>query len=138
MQWSDLPLNPPPRTLRQFAVLLMLCLGGMAVWQYTAHARLELATVLGVMAVVVGPLGLSCPRALRPVFIAWLTLAFPIGWTVSHVILTLLFWAVITPMAVASRLAGRDVLKLRRRRHVPTYWTPRERPAGVRSYFRQF
>jgi hypothetical protein len=138
MQWSDLPFNPPARTLRQFAVLLMLCLGGMSAWQYAAHAHHELAVVLGVMAVAVGPLGAAFPHVLRPVFVVWLTVAFPIGWTVSRVLLRLIFWLAITPTAVASRLAGRDVLRLRRPRHVRTYWTPKERPSGVRSYFRQY
>lgn len=138
MQWSDLPLNPSTRTLRQFAGLWILFIGGSAIWQYAVHARTQLGLVLGLLALSVGPAGLVFPRMLRPLFIAWLTLAFPIGWVVSRVVLMVLFWGVITPVAVVSRLFGRDVLKLRRQREITTYWTAKERPTDVRSYFRQF
>jgi saxitoxin biosynthesis operon SxtJ-like protein len=138
MQWSDLPLNPSTRTLRQFAGLWILFMGGSAIWQYLAHGRKELALVLGVLALVVGPVGLLFPRALRPLFVTWLAVAFPIGWTVSRIILMILFFGVITPVAVVCRLFGRDVLKLRRQPQAVTYWMPKERPVDVASYFRQF
>jgi hypothetical protein len=138
MQWSDLPLNPSNRTLRQFAGLWILFMGGSAIWQYAAHARTELALVLAILALTVGPAGLAFPRVLRPLFVTWLALAFPIGWAVSRIVLMILFWGVITPVAVIGRLFGRDVLKLRRQRQATTYWTPKERPGDVGSYFRQF
>ena len=138
MQWSDLPLNPSPRTLRQFAGLWILFFGGWAIWQYAAHARFDFALVLGIVAITVGPLGLLFPAAIKPIFVAWLTLAFPIGWVVSRVVLMLLFWGVMTPVGVALRLFGRDILDLRRPAGARTYWTAKERAVEVRSYFRQF
>jgi len=138
MQWSDLPLNPSTRTLRQFAGLWVLFFGGSAVWQYVAHSRTELAFTLGALAVTIGPLGLAFPRAIRPIFVAWLTLAFPIGWVVSRVLLMVLFFVVLTPVGLISRLAGRDLLRLRRPVNATTYWTPKEQPLGIRSYFRQY
>ena len=138
MQWSDLPLNPSTRTLRQFAGLWILFMAGLAVWQYAVHARTGLAVVLAALAVTVGPVGLVSPRLIKPVFVTWLTLAFPIGWVISRIILMILFWGVITPIAVVMRLSGRDVLGLRRQPGTTTYWTTKERPLAVRSYFRQF
>jgi hypothetical protein len=138
MQWSDLPLNPSSRTLRQFAGLWIAFFGGWAAWQYFVHARTELALVLGVLALTIGPIGLVFPPAVRPVFVTWLTLAFPIGWAVSRVVLMLLFWGVMTPVGLMSRFFGRDVLKLRRDDRATSYWTPKERPVELRSYFRQF
>ena len=138
MQWSDLPRDPSIRTLRQFAGLWILFFGGMAIWQYAVRARPELAMWLGILALTVGPVGLLFPRVLKPVFVTWLVLAFPIGWAVSRVVLMFLFWIVMTPVALAWRIFGRDALKLRRDPTATTYWTPKERPSGVGSYFRQF
>lgn len=138
MQWSDLPRNPSTRTLRQFAGLWILFMGGAAIWQYSVHARTGFATVLAMLALTVGPLGLVSPAAVRPVFVGWLILAFPIGWAVSRLMLMILFWGVITPIGATARLFGRDALKLRRQAQSTTYWAPKERPVGVRSYFRQF
>ena len=39
--------------------------------------------VLWGLAVVIGGVGLVAPAAIKPVFVAWTVLAFPIGWTVS-------------------------------------------------------
>lgn len=138
MKWSDIPRNPSPRMLRQFAGLWILFFGGMALWQYAVHARTELAFGLAALAVTIGPLGLLFPAAIKPVFVAWLVLVFPIGWLVSRVVLMTLFWGVMTPVGVVQRLFGRDVLGLRRNQQVTTYWIPKERFTEVRSYFRQF
>jgi hypothetical protein len=138
MQWSDLPLNPSDRTLRQFAGMWIVFFGGLATWQYVVHSRTELAVVLGALAITMGPIGLAFPRVLKPVFVAWLTLAFPIGWVVSRVLLMVLFFVVLTPVGMIARLAGRDVLALRRPSNATTYWAPKEQPLGMRSYFRQY
>jgi hypothetical protein len=138
MQWSDLPLNPSRRVLRQFAGLCILFFGGMAAWQYTVHDRQTLALILAAAAVIIGPLGLIAPAAVKPIFIAWLTLAFPIGWVVSRVLVALLFWAVMVPVGFVSRLAGRDVLQRQRRADRSSYWTPKPRPGGLHTYFRQY
>jgi hypothetical protein len=138
MQWSDLPLNPSDRTLRQFAGLWILFFGGFAVWQYIAHSRADFAMFLGALAITIGPLGLAFPRAIKPIFVGWLALAFPIGWVVSRVLLMVLFFVVLTPVALVAKTAGRDVLALRRRSDVTTYWKAKEQPVGISSYFRQY
>ena len=138
MKWSDIPRNPSPRMLRQFAGLWILFFAGMGLWQYLAHARTDLAFGLMALAFTIGPLGLMFPAAIKPIFVAWLVLAFPIGWLVSRVVLMILFWGVLTPVGVVQRLFGRDVLGLRRPQHVTSYWMPKERSTEVRSYFRQF
>ena len=45
-----------------------------------------------------------------------MVLAFPIGWTVSQVILLLMFYGLFTPIGLVFRLIGRDPLHRARRR----------------------
>ena len=137
MQWSDLPVKPSPRLLRQFAGLWIVFFGGLAVWHELAHGETRLAFVLGAVAITIGPAGLVWPSFIRPLFVGWLVLAFPIGWVVSRVLLVALF-LLITPVAMFFRVRGYDELKLRRRQGVTTYWTPKVRTTDVRSYLRQF
>ena len=73
---------------------------------------------------------------MKPVYVGWSVVAFPIGWFVSTVILGILFYALFTPIAFAFRLAGRDVL-VRRRSAVTTYWRPKLAARDPREYFRQ-
>jgi hypothetical protein len=136
MRWSDLPLDPSARTLRQFAGLWVVLFGGLALWA-GAHDLATRAVVFGALALTIGPAGFVWPAVVRPVFVGWLIAAFPIGWVVSRVLLVGLF-ASIVPVAVFFRLRRRDPLQLRRRTDRTTYWARKGVAGNVRSYLRQF
>jgi hypothetical protein len=89
-----------------------------------------------VLAVGVGLLGIARPRAVRLVFTGWLMAAFPIGWTVSQLMLGLLFFVIITPMALVFKAIKRDALRLRR--STPeSYYLPKT-GSDLKGYFHQF
>jgi hypothetical protein len=136
MRWSDIPFHPSSRTLRQFAGLWIVFFAGFAAWQWFRHERLILALVFLGLAVTVGPLGVFRPQAIRPIFVGWMCLVFPIGWVVSHVMLACAFYGVFTPISVLFRLIGRDALARRHRSDRSTYWTPKPTARDLRSYFR--
>jgi hypothetical protein len=138
MHWSDIPFDPPRKTLRQFAGLWLLAFGGLAVWEYAQRGHGTWALALAILALTVGPLGLVWPRLVRPIYVGWMVLAFPIGWLVSRLILAVMFYGVFTPVALVFRLIGRDALTLKCGEGRTTYWVPKPPPAGVRSYFNQF
>ncbi len=81
--------------------------------------------------------GIAFPRALRPVFVAWMVIVFPVSWLTSHLILACLFYGLFTPLAFVFRLIGRDCLGLGRRPEQESYWVAKPTPENVRSYFRQ-
>jgi len=136
VQWRDVLRPPKDQLLRQFAGLTLVVFGGLVVWRLL-HGQTGLATVfLAVFAVVIGGVGLAWPSAIRPVYQAWMIVAFPIGWLVSNAILAVMFFAIFTPMAAVFRLIGRDAL-LRRNRGSRSYWVPSRGPADPREYFRQ-
>ena len=86
----------------------------------------------------VGPLGLVVPRAVRPIFVAWMVLAFPIGWAISNVVLVALFYGLFTPIGALFRLIGRDPLRLRPQPAGATYWVEKPQAEDARRYFQQF
>jgi len=138
MQWSDIQFHPKTKELRQFAGLWLLFFGGLAAWRYGTRGNGSAVTALAVLALTVGPIGLWKPRLLRPIYVGWMILAFPIGWTVSRIILGILFFGVFTPIALWFRLFGRDPLDRRRQPEISSYWVSKTAPADVRGYFRQF
>jgi hypothetical protein len=138
MQWSDIPFKPPRKMLRQFAGLWIAFFGGLALVQYLVRGNPTLATVFGVLALTVGPIGLARPEWMRPIYVSWMVLAFPIGWTVSQVITALMFYGLFTPIGLVFRLIGRDPLQRARRPGLETYWSPKPMPADPRRYFQQF
>ena len=137
MQWSDVTAPPPAKTLRQFAGLCLVVFPALALWRVWRGQPDAPAAALAAAGLMLGAVGLLRPMAIRWIFTGWLVVAFPIGWTVSRLALGLLFFGLITPLALIFRLAGRDVLH-RRRVSGTSYWTTKARPADVREYFRQF
>jgi hypothetical protein len=131
--------GPPPlsnRLLRQFAGLwLLFC--GLVTWMEYTRDRLLTALVFAGLGLAFGPPGLVRPQAIRPLFVFLITITQPLGWVVSHVLLAVLYYGVVTPLGLVFRLAGRDILCRRQAAGQDSYWTPKPIPTDVRSYFRQ-
>ena len=137
MQWSEVTKAPPLKMLRQFAGLSLVVFGGLAVWRLW-NGQVDLWTyVLGIFAVLVGVTGLIAPAMVRPVYTGWMIVAFPIGWTVSKVMLGTMFYALFTPLALFFRAVKRDALRLGRPA-VQSYWVEKPGAEDVKEYFRQF
>jgi len=138
MQWSDVQFDPSPKTLRQFAGLWLAFFGGIAAYQGLYKGHETAGTVLAAVALVGGLLGLAAPSAIKPVYVAWMVLAFPIGWTVSLIVLAILYYGLFTPIAAVFRLIGRDALDRTLQPAAATYWTPKPTTTDPRRYFKQF
>ncbi len=84
-------------------------------------------------------LGLLVPTLLKPIQKAWMSLAVFVGWLVTRVILTVLFYLVVTPIGILARIFGKRFLDTRFNRNVDSYWIARK-PAAVerKSYENQF
>jgi hypothetical protein len=137
MRWSDISFNPPRTTLRQFAWLCLGCFGGMAVWQALVKEHTAVGLALAALAVILGTLGLTRPEWLRFIYVGWMVLAFPIGWTVSQVMLLLIFSGLFTPFGLVFHLIGRDPLQRTRQRNQESYWQTKPIPTDLKRYFKQ-
>ena len=72
--------------------------------------------------------------------IAYLAVYLPtsiMGYVVSNVMLTVMFFLVITPLGIIMKLMGKDVLQQRRPGRT-TQWTPVKETKNEESYYRQF
>lgn len=135
MRWSDINRNPTPAMLRQFAVIWLVFFLGLAAWRYSQDQH-SLAGTLAAIALIVGLGGLARPSWLRGLYVGLMIVTFPIGWTISLLMLLFLYFAIFTPLALLFRIKGRDFL-LRQRRGRDSYWLAKSSPADIRSYFRQ-
>ncbi len=138
MRWSDIPFSPSERTLRQFAGLWIVFFSLLALWHGVYRGSVVIGGSLAGLAWTVGPVGLLWPNALRPVFVGWMVLVFPIGWGVSKLILALLYYTLFTPLGLVFRLIGRDVLCLKRPAARASYWTAKAVVTDARSYYHPF
>jgi hypothetical protein len=81
-------------------------------------------------------IGAVAPRVLRRAKTAWLFFGFLLGTVMSPIVLAILFFGIIVPVAFVLRLFGRDALRLRGEPQSATYWLDRrEPPADMRLQF---
>lgn len=131
-------LKPDSRTLRQFAWGWLIFFGAMAICKFAIQHHAKAANWLAVTAIVGIALHLVAPVIFRWIFVIWMVLAYPIGWVVSQVALALMFYCILTPVALLFRLIGRDRLRRFKPANAKTYWIEKQMPADVRRYFQQY
>jgi len=130
-------LKTSPRELRKFGLVVgavFALLGVLFLLRHKAHWPYFLWPG-GVLVV----LGAILPRALKWVYVAWMSVAFVLGFVMAHVILTLFFFLIITPIGLVARLFGQDFLSLKLDRGARSYWLPRDKKLkSPAEYERQF
>jgi hypothetical protein len=130
-------LKTSDRDLRKFGLVVggvFVAVGLLFWWRHPGRSPYFLGP--GGMLLL---LGLVLPGALKWVYIAWMSIAFVLGFVMAHVILMLLFLLVITPMGLVARLVGKDFLSLKLDRAAKSYWLPRGKLAkSAADYERQF
>jgi len=134
---SFLPLKPTPRALRQFAVAWLVFFLAAAWYQMSVRGHPAAGYLLGAIALI-GLAGLVKPPAVRWLFIGATVVAFPIGWAMSQIVLAVMFYLVLTPLALVFRWRGRDELQLRRRPGQSTFWINRGHPPEAGRYLKPF
>ena len=138
MALIEINKNPSKKDLRWFGLLLALFFGILGL---VAMLRFDAPPVARGLWIAGGGLALlyyAIPPLRRWMFVGWMVAAFPIGWTISHVLLGVVYYVVMTPIGLVMRLLGRDPLERRFDRDARTYWVEHRPDGEPARYFRQF
>ncbi len=135
MALIEIPRTPSQRDLRWFGGILavaMVIVGLICFqrWPTVACGFWAGAPVLLAVYYAVPPIR-------KPLFLAWMYAAYPLGWLLSHLFMAVLYYACVTPIGIALRLFGYDPLQLRRPQRA-SHWHQRPAPPPAERYFRQF
>ncbi|MGZ8411545.1 MAG: SxtJ family membrane protein [Gemmatirosa sp.] len=130
---SDRP--PTRRELRGFAWSVggaFLALAGVAAWR----GRMAPAVVLGGVGFALWLAGALAPARLAGVHRAWMRMALAISAVTTPVLMGVVYFGVLTPMALVARLAGRRAMGVPR--DATTAWVDRPPDARRSDLRRQF
>lgn len=119
-------LSPQDKDLRGLCLVfgfVLAALGGYKL--YRASPAWPYLMGAGVLFFILG-LALRPKPVLAALYKLWMGLAIVLGAIVSRVILTLLFYVVVTPIGLLRRLFGGDGLGLKRDKDRETYWIKRD------------
>ena len=117
------------KRLRQFGLVVGGIFAAIGLWPVLVRGQAPRlwAVALGVVLVVPA---LVLPRSLAPVHRAWMAAAEGLGWINTRILLSVLFYGLITPMGIVMRRLGHDPMQRRFAPGATTYRVPKPaRPA---------
>ena len=130
-------IKQSPKDLRKFGLTVgtvLLLIAFFLMWKHKPSQFYFL--YIGAFLVLAGFL---FPSILRPLNKVWMTLAVLLGWIMTRVILSLLFYLVITPISLIARISGKHFLDLKIDKSRASYWEKRKNvPSSPVDYERQF
>lgn len=126
------------KELRKFGVTMAFALaavGGLILYRHKDYYW-----VFFLLSTVFLCFGLLCPVLLKPIYKSWMTLGIVMGWFVSKLILAIVFYLVLTPIALLMRVSGKDFLNIKFKRNSSgSYWLPKQNnDSENRNYEKQF
>ncbi len=107
-----------------------MVISGMLLWKgrWTALITIGIGAFFLLM-------GLFAPKLLGPIERVWLKFGEKLSVVMTYVIVTITFFMVVTPIALITRLIGRDALGLKIEPERESYWEPTEKDGpGTRPY----
>ena len=125
------------KNVRNFGLLFALICAGISAYALARGRASWPWWGAGSLVCAVG--GLLAYRAMKPLYTAWMLLAYALGWINARVLLGLFFYVVVTPISLILRWTGKDLLDERIERERTTYWKKREpQPAEPARLERMF
>tara|TARA_B100001564_G_C20299543_1_gene516274 strand:+ start:60 stop:470 length:411 start_codon:yes stop_codon:yes gene_type:complete len=129
-------INTSKKDLRSFGYTIGIILFIIsAVLFYYNNQLYQNLTVIAAIFVL---LGVLIPQLLKPIYLVWMTFAVILGWVMTRVILSVIFYLIMTPIGFLSRLLGEDFLALKKIKS-DSYWNHRDRLKELsQDYEKQF
>ena len=112
------------KDLRSFGITFSIISLIIASFLYFSNA-LELFKIFAYIGLVFIVLGYIIPIALKPLYFVWMIIAIILGWVMTRVILSIVFYLVITPIGIITRILGEDFLSLKNS-ETKSYWNNRD------------
>ncbi|NWG29043.1 MAG: hypothetical protein HXY48_10990 [Ignavibacteriaceae bacterium] len=111
------------RDLRKFGLTVggVLLAIGLLLFYFEKPSAIFFAIIGGLLFLF----GAVLPKILKPLNRIWMSLAIVLGFIMSRVILTILFYLVLTPIGILAKLVGKKFMILNYDKSAKTYWEKR-------------
>ncbi len=97
-----------------------------------------IAVITGTAGVFLLTGGLLFPLKLRNIYKYWMTIAVLLGWFVSKIILTVLFYFVLMPIGLLAKVFGKQFMNLKFKDGADSYWIKKDNINNKINYEKMF
>lgn len=122
---------PSDRSFGFLCAFVALAVNGYGYYKGWSELQLKIGILTGGALLLIS---LLIPILFRPFNLIWYWIGQALNKIVSPIVLGVLFFGLLTPFAVVSRLFGRDVLRLKRR-DTASYWIDRSASESTSTSF---
>jgi hypothetical protein len=122
---------PSNATFGWFFVAVFSAVAAYAFW--SGWSAVSLVTLIAAISLALATL--LSPQLLAPLNRLWYGLGMLLGKIISPIVLGLIFFVLITPVSLVTRLFERDELKMKKR-NVESYWVDRSPPGPPSDSFK--
>lgn len=126
--------HPDRASERSFGILFLIVTGAIGILGLYRGWAIQLVAAFFLASMLLGLATLFHPPVLAPLNKGWFLLGRVLGKVVSPIILGVLYFGLLTPIALVARAFGRDELRLKRQQ-VNSYWLERSSSGPPPSSF---
>ncbi len=108
------------KEIKKFTVGLSIIFFGIASIQF--YLDNDLYKYFSASSLILILIRLIFPVIMKPVYIIFLYIGFGVGWVMTRIILSILFYFIFTPIGFIARLTGKKFLDMRFNSTERSYW----------------
>ena len=139
MALVSLNLKPNEKQLRDFgkiSLVMFASLGLLLKLLYGLQVGAVIVLCLSGLAMYI--LSRISTSIIKPIYVVFVVVTFPIGCVVSHTVMGIFYFGIITPVALFFKIIKRDPLCRKADKAAGSYWIEYRKKHSTKDYFNQF
>ncbi len=113
---------------RAFGILFFIIFLGLGLWPITKNITPNIYLII--ISIIFLLLGISNSKFLTPLNKIWIKLGEVLGRIIAPIILSIIYFLILTPISLILRILGKDLLNLKYFNNKSSYWLERKKKVG--------
>jgi hypothetical protein len=139
MALVSLNLKPDKKQLQDFGKISLVMLAALGMLLNLLYGL----PLIGVTAFCLSGLAMYISSRIstdiiKPIYVVFVVVTFPIGWVISHLLMGIFYFGIITPVALFFKIIKRDPLCRKADKDAGSYWIKCKNNRSTKDYFNQF
>ncbi len=115
-------LDVSDRKLKQFAYLVGIILLAISLWFYFRHENRDWIYITSIISIILILSGIFGAKILIGLYKIWMGIAVILGWFISRILISLIFYMVLTPISLLGRLLRKKWMDIDYSKKSDSYW----------------
>lgn len=139
MSLVEINWHPENKELRNFAIAALIASVLVPVLLYVIKGMaIKWGAIIFAVGIIIFLSSFICIKITRIIYLALISVTFPIGYVVSFILLAAFYFLLLMPLGLFFRLIGRDPLCRKFNPDAKSYWLTHRSSNSLEQYFHQY